>query len=294
MTAISAGRAPVVHDAYEWCRRYTAEHTENFVVVSRWLPREMRPHFYAVYAFCRQTDDLGDEAEGDRLQLLDGWEQAFRDCLNGAGDNPSLIALHATMEAFSISEDLCLRLIEANRRDQGHVRFETFDDVLDYCEQSATPVGRMLLPVLGCTAEAGAQLSDATCIGLQLANFWQDIGRDLEQDRIYVPLEDLRLFGCSEALLRDREFDESFRRLMQFEVERARGFFRRGRALERMLSGRARSDLWLFRRGGEAVLDAIERCGFDVLSQRPVIPRSRRLRFLIQAGAQALRRKEAA
>jgi squalene synthase HpnC len=283
----------LVAEAYDWCREFTAVHIENFSVASLWLPRERRRHFHALYAFCRQTDDLGDLAPGDRLALLDNWEQRLLQAFDGDGDEePVFVALRQTALECSIPVSLFLRLIEANRRDQACVRFATFDDLLEYCSYSATPVGRMVLCALGYRDEARACLADATCIGLQLANFWQDVARDLEVGRVYIPVEDMTRFGVQERQLASAIAGEDFRRLMRFEVERARAFFRRGSGLERLVDRRARADIWLFRRGGESVLDAITAAGYDVLSRRPVVSPVRRLLLLAGAGLQLLRAGE--
>ena len=271
-------------EAYAWCRAYARAYSENFTVVSWVLPSDLRPHFFALYAFCRATDDLGDEADGDRLQLLDAWEQTLHACYSGERDAPLFKALGRTIDTCAIPEDLFLRLIEANRMDQRLVRFETYNDLHHYCAHSAAPVGRMVLAVLGYADERRQRLADAICFGLQLANFWQDVSVDLTKDRIYIPFEDLRRFGCSEDQLKQGVVNESFRNLIQFEVERARSFFMAGRGLEDLVDRRARLDVRLFREGGEAVLDAIERAKYDVLSQRPRVGRTTRAWTLVVSG----------
>jgi squalene synthase HpnC len=290
MTAPAARRGLDPSDArerkaYVWCRRYTLSHEENFTVVSWLLPKPLRPHFYAVYAFCRWTDDLGDEAEGDRLALLDDWEAELRACYEGKRSRPLFIALGRTVDACTIPQELFLRLIEANRIDQRKQRFRDIDELLWYCEHSATPVGRMVLHVLGYHDERRMQLADATCIGLQLANFWQDVSVDLRKGRIYLPQADMRLFGYNEAALQTGVVNAAFRELMHFEVERARGYFRRGKALEPLIDRRARVDISLFRLGGEAVLDAIEQVHYDVLTSRPRASRTTKVRLGLEVCA---------
>jgi squalene synthase HpnC len=272
-------------NAYAWCRRYTLAHEENFTVVSWLLPKPLRPHFYAVYAFCRWTDDLGDEAAGDRLALLDAWEAELRACYEGKRSRPLFIALGRTVETCAIPQELFLRLIEANRIDQRKQRFRDIDELLWYCEHSATPVGRMVLHVLGYHDERRMRLADATCIGLQLANFWQDVSVDLRKGRIYLPQADMRLFGYDEAALQVGVVNAAFRELMRFEVERARGYFRRGKRLEALVDRRARVDISLFRLGGEAVLDAIEQFHYDVLTSRPRASRTTKVRLALEACA---------
>lgn len=271
--------------AYDWCRSYARQHDENFTVVSWFLPRDLRPHFFALYAFCRYTDDLGDEAEGDRLRLLDEWEHELRACYEGERTSQIFIALGATIDQHEIPPAPFLRLIEANRMDQSVSRFETYDDLLHYCRHSATPVGRMVLYVLGYRDEERQHLADATCIGLQLANFWQDVSVDLREGRVYIPQEDMQRFDYGEDELRDGVVDDRFRALMRFEVERARALFGEGRELERIVDRRARPDVRLFRAGGEAVLDAIESAGYDVLSRRPRVSKTKKLWMAATHGA---------
>jgi squalene synthase HpnC len=269
---------PVAHarDAYEWCRRYTRARDENFTVVSWFLPRDLRPHFFALYAFCRWTDDLGDEASGDRPAQLDAWERELLACFEGRRERPLFVALGETVERFAIPPEPFRRLIEANRIDQRVSRYETYGDLVRYCEHSATPVGRMVLHVLGYRDEERGRLADATCTALQLANFWQDVSVDLEKGRIYIPLEDIRAFGYSEAELRAGVANGPFRALMRFECDRARALFERGQELEELVDRRAQLDVRLFRIGGEAVLGAIEAADYDVLSARPRVSKARK------------------
>ena len=242
-------RPTTPREAYRWCERYARRHDENFTVVSFLLPKKLRRHFFAVYSFCRYTDNLGDEAEGDRLALLDAWEQDLLDAVAGNPRRPLLIALARTIERCEIPLDPFLRLIEANRIDQRVSRFATYEDVLTYCSYSATPVGQMVLAVLGYRDAERIALSDQTCIGLQLANFWQDVSVDIEKGRIYLPQEDLQRFGVDEEQIIERRFDERFRALMRFEVERARACFAEGRKLEKRVSRSVRTDIRLYRLG---------------------------------------------
>ena len=278
-------RAAPPREAYRWCERYARRHDENFTVVSLFLPRRLRRHFFAVYAFCRYTDNLGDEAEGDRLALLDAWERELREAVAGEASRPLQVALARTIARCEIPLDPFLRLIEANRIDQRVSRFETYDDLLQYCRYSATPVGEMVLAVLGYRDAERVALSDATCIGLQLANFWQDVSVDIGKGRIYLPQEDLRRFGCVEEQIVEGRFDERSRELMRFEVGRARALFAEGSALERRVARSVRTDLRLFRLGGEAILDAIEAAGYDTLSARPRVTRARKARLALASGA---------
>jgi squalene synthase HpnC len=232
---------------------------------------------YAVYAYCRGVDDLGDEAAGDRLALLDEWEAELRRCYDGTPADPRFVALADTIRRFDMPPEPFLRLVEANRRDQRQARYETFDELLDYCAYSANPVGRLVLRVFGYSDGERATLSDATCTALQLTNFWQDVVRDFAMGRVYLPLQDMADFGVSESDLAARRASRAFRELLRFEVERTRDYFRRGLPLIGSVRGRLRVDLRLFTLGGLAVLDAIERQRYDVLRRRPTVSKTQRV-----------------
>lgn len=287
MTAHAARTAAAdeLRAAYDWCRGYARTRDENFTVVSWFLPRALRPHLFALYAFCRWTDDLGDEAAGDRLALLDDWERDLRAALAGRSTGPLLTALARTAWKYAIPRELFLRLIEANRIDQRKQCYATIDELYDYCSYSATPVGRMVLHVLGYSDEQRLKLADQTCIGLQLANFWQDVAVDLGKGRIYLPQADMQRFACSENDLRDSVANTEFRRLIRFEVDRAHACFAQGRELESLVARRVRTDVSLFRLGGEAVLDAIRDAQYDVLSRRPRVSKAHKAALALQVAA---------
>jgi len=269
-------------EAYACCQRLAARHYENFTVVSWLLPRALRPHMYAVYAYCRGVDDLGDEAEGDRMALLDDWEAELQRCYNGTPQHPAFLALQETVRRFGIPREPFLRLIEANRMDQRISRYRTYDDLLGYCENSANPVGHLVLYLFGYRDEKRQRLSDATCTALQLTNFWQDVRRDLGKGRIYIPLEDMERFGYSEGDLLEGRFDGRFRALMEFQVQRTRALFREGLELIPKVRGRLKLDLRLFSLGGLAVLDAIEAIRYDVLHRRPTLSKARKAWLVVR------------
>ena len=269
-----------LEESYASCARLAKSHYENFTVVSRLLPRDMRGHLYAVYAFCRFVDDLGDEYAGDRLLALDEWERDFLECYEGTPGHPYLLALQHTIRRFDIPRGPFLKLIEANRMDQRTTRHPTYEDLLYYCDRSANPVGHLVLYVFGYRDAERQRLSDCTCTALQLTNFWQDVARDLAIGRIYIPSEDMARFACTEEELARGHATEGFQRLMAFEVERARRLFREGLSLVDTLEGRLKLDVALFSRGGMAVLDAIERQGYDVLRRRPTLSRMAKMRLM--------------
>ena len=275
--------------AARWCEVYARRQYENFTVVSRFLPAPLRPAMFTVYAFCRFTDDLGDAAgdgPADRLALLDAWEaetdRAFAEA-GAAPRHPIGVALRRVAQDAPLNPDAFRRLIEANRIDQRQSRYQTFADVLHYCDHTANPVGEMVLALFGHTDAERLRLSDATCTALQLANHWQDVARDYRLGRVYLPLDDLARFGVEEAQIPEKRCDANFRALMRFEVDRAESFFREGLPLIDMVARPLRVDLQLFTDGGRAVLRAIERQNYDVLHQRPTVSNPHKLWLLVRA-----------
>ena len=285
----SAQNAQEVRDAQDWCQRYTREHRENFTVVSWFLPRELRGPMFAVYAFCRYTDNLGDEAAGDRLALLDEWEAELRAAFDGSPSHPIGVALADLARRKPLEPDPFLRLIEANRLDQTRTRYADFQELLGYCRLSANPVGEMVLALWEITDDERRKLSDATCTALQLANHWQDVRRDWRAGRLYLPLDDLRRFGLSEddlaAQIAAGRANRAFRDLMRFQVDRAEAYFRAGDALVRLVPRELAVDLRLFGDGGRAALQAIERRDYDVLTARPRVSSARRAWLALRAAA---------
>ncbi len=276
----TGGLPPTVEQSFELCGRLARSHYENFSVATRLVPPLLRRHFYAVYAFCRGVDDLGDEASGDRLSLLDGWKRQLELCYSGVPQHPYFIALQNTIETFDISPDPFLKLIEANRRDQITKRYSTYAQLLDYCDHSANPVGRIVLTVFGYRDSELHSLSDHTCTALQLTNFWQDVSRDYDNGRIYLPQSEMTEFDVTEPMIAGRVATAEFKRLLRFEVARTRDLFRLGAPLVNRVTRTARVDIALFTAGGLAVLRKIERQGYDVLSSRPELSKAQKGRLL--------------
>jgi squalene synthase HpnC len=266
------GRVPVSRaEALAYCARLTADHYENFSVVTWLTPREHRPAFQSIYAFCRWSDDLGDEV-GDptrSLELLDWWKAELRAMYEGEVHHPVMVALQETVRRYEIPIAPFEALIDAFSQDQTVTEYDSYDQLLDYCTRSANPVGHLVLHVAGAYTEENAVLSNATCTALQLANFWQDVARDLAMGRIYLPREDRQRFDYSEADLRSLRFTKAFADLMEFELERTRGLFEKGRPLVRRIPGALAVDVDLFTRGGLAILDRIKALNYDVLTTRP-------------------------
>src|ERR1700716_4315922 len=286
-------KVPTLGEAREYCRRLARSHYENFSVASWFLPERLRQHFFNVYAYCRISDDLGDEV-GDTavsLQLLDQWETELNACYEGHHTRPRhpvFVALAETVRKFEIPKHEFADLLTAFRQDQSVTRYETFNDLLGYCRYSANPVGRLVLYLCGYRDAERQQLSDATCTALQLANFWQDVGRDLDKGRIYIPLEALAAHGLSEDDIVARRFDARYVSLMKELIARTRGLFEQGMPLAGRVDSALRVDIEMFSRGGLAVLDSIEAIGYNTLQHRPSIPKSKQMQLLIRALFQRL------
>lgn len=280
--------------SYKFCRELAISHYENFTVASLLIPKRKRDNIYAIYAYCRIVDDIGDEASSDfpfltdpnvevnweewseserRLHLLDYWESQLTLCYTGTPSNPVMYALQDTIHSFAIPITPFIKLILANRLDQDQYRYETFEDLLNYCEYSANPVGQIFLHLFGYDDELRQRYSDLTCTGLQLVNFLQDIKTDFLRGRIYMPQEDMAYFGYSEDELSKNIENQNFQRLMKFESSRAHQYLNQGYKLIDYLNGPIRLDVALFSRGGSAVLKSIERSEYKVLMSRPKLSR---------------------
>ncbi len=277
--------APSLLEAQEYCRQLARSHYENFSVATSFLPKQLRQDFLNVYAYCRISDDLGDEV-GDpasSLALLDEWQAELDACYQGNPRHPVFVALVETVKKFSIPKHEFSDLLVAFRQDQTVTRFETFTDLLAYCRYSANPVGHLVLYLCGYSDPQRQQLSDYTCTALQLANFWQDVSVDYAKGRIYLPLEDLRRYAVKEEDLAQNWNTVTFCEMMKFEVQRARELFQLGLPLVKKVDSHLAVDLDLFTRGGLEILNAIERQHFAVLGHRPVISKPRKLALLARA-----------
>ena len=265
------------------CLRLAHEHYENFTVLSWLTPQALRPHRAALYAFCRTVDDLGDEGDGgagDRLARLDAFESELDEALAGRGRGLLFRALGETIGRLDLPREPFARLIEANRIDQRRPRQPTFDDVLQYCEHSANPVGRLVLMLHGYGDDERFALSDATCTALQLANFWQDLARDFAVGRIYLPQDEMAAHGVLDEDLGASSASDRLRELVRIQVDRAHELFVEGLPLIDRVRGRLRVELALFSRGGLAVLDAIRAQGYDTLKARPTVSSGAKRRLI--------------
>ena len=274
-------------EAERYTRWLATHHYENFGVVSWLLPRHLHQHFYNVYAYCRWSDDLGDEIP-DRaraLALLSAWEEDLRHIWRHGEEpcHPVLIALRETVRAKHTPLRHYLDLLRAFRQDQKTQRYATWDAVLGYCAYSANPVGRLVLHLCDYRDQERQRLSDFTCTALQLANFWQDVSRDLDKGRIYIPLDELLRHGLGEGDILARRFDSRYVELMKSLIARTRELFDSGLPLARRVDSELRTDIELFSRGGIAILDAIEASGYNTLSHRPALSKWTKVQLLGRA-----------
>jgi len=270
-------------DALAYTRWLATHHYENFQIVSFLLPKHLHQDFYNVYSYCRWADDLGDEIGNtqESLRLLDWWSSELDRMYAGEARHPVFVALRGTVEKYEIPKQPFADLVRAFIQDQTVARYQTWEGVLDYCVYSANPVGRLVLYLCGYSDAERQRLSDATCTGLQLANFWQDVTVDQLKDRVYLPLDLLARHNYTVEELFAHQYDDRFREAMREACARAREFFMTGLPLARMVNKRLSVDLDLFSRGGLCILDKIAQQDYDVLSRRPSISKVERVRLLV-------------
>ncbi len=275
---------PTLAEAKAWCHRLATTHYENFHVATRFLPRRLRPHFESLYSYCRVSDDLGDEVASPdiALRLLATWGQMLDQAFDAPEESrhPVFVALRETIVASDLPREPFADLLRAFREDQVKTHYETWDEAVVYSRNSANPVGRLVLLVCGYRDEERALLSDKICTGLQLANFWQDVVRDADIGRRYVPWEYMERFGVDEGQIEGRVFTPEFGAMMHALVDRTRALLVEGGALSATVDPELAVTLDLFRKGGEAILDGIAQQGFDTLRGRPVVSKRRKLLLL--------------
>ncbi len=288
-TACAALIATVDTAAAEAVTRHLAHsHYENFSVVSILLPKRLRQDFCNIYAFCRVADDLSDEVDDrtESLRLLEQFRCMTTACYAGETSTALFTALAGTIRKHDIPIEPFLNLIDAFEQDQRISRYESFEQVVEYCRRSADPVGRLVLYLCGYRDEPRQILSDKICTALQLTNFWQDVRRDiLERDRIYLPGDSMKKFGVDEAQIREGRISQKYRDLIRFEVDRTAEWFDQGEALLLLLGKSVRPQISLFAKGGRAILEAIRRQNYDTLSARPSLSKWQKGRLILSAMA---------
>ncbi|HRJ86922.1 MAG TPA: squalene synthase HpnC [Ignavibacteria bacterium] len=288
---ITVNKDELYNSSFKYCEDIAKGHYENFPVASLLLPKDKRKYVYAIYAFARAADDFADEEgiEGGapkRVALLDEWNQKLKDCYNGKAYDPIFIALGKTVQDCRIPIKPLEDLLSAFKQDVVKSRYNTFDEVLDYCTRSANPVGRLVLMIFGCHDDEFFKYSDKICTALQLTNFWQDVEVDLRKDRIYLPEEDIKQFGYSYRQLEMKQDNENFRVLMKYEAERTQAIFDEGKKLIEMTAGNADTmklskELKLTWLGGTTILAKLKEIDYNVLNQRPTISAFDKLRIFL-------------
>jgi squalene synthase HpnC len=278
---------PTLEEAKAWCQRLTGSHYENFHVATFFLPKAVKPHFESIYAYCRVSDDLGDEVASPEiaLRLLDAWKGMLDECYDQPerSRHPVFVALRETIVACDLPRELFSDLLLAFKADQVKTHYNTWEELLEYSRYSANPVGRLVLLVCGYREESLALLSDKVCTALQLANFWQDTVEDAERGRRYIPAEAMERFNVDEGQIEGRVFTPAFAAMMEMLVARTRVMLMEGGEISKHVDKELAVTLDLFRKGGEAILNGITAQKYDVLRGRPVVTKVMKLRLL--AGA---------
>ena len=275
---------PTIEQARLWCRQLATTHYENFHVATWFLPERVRPHFESVYAYCRVSDDLGDEVATPEIgmRLLTTWGEMLDECYEAPerSRHPVFVALRETIMACELPKSLFADLLRAFRQDQMVTHYQTWEELLEYSRYSANPVGRLVLLVCGYRDEERARLSDKVCTALQLANFWQDVVEDADRGRRYLPAEYMDVFGVEDGQLAGRVFTPEFRAMMKALVDRTRAMLHEGGAITGTVDRELAVTLNLFRKGGDAILDGIAGQDYDTLRGRPVVTKVRKALLL--------------
>ena len=276
---LGSASPPALQDAEAFCRQIATGHYENFSVISWLVPRPLRQDFANVYAFARWSDDLADESPSPEAAAaaLSAWREELEACAQGAPRHPILVALGATIRRHTLAVEPFHDLLDAFVQDQRVVRYESREELIDYCRRSANPVGRIVLALGGCRDPQRQAESDAICTGLQLVNFWQDIRRDRVAGRIYLPADDMRRHGVCETDLDAPQACPALRHLLAEEVAWAESCFEEGQPLARLAPRSLRPAIAAFAGGGRAVAAAIRRAEYDTLSRRPVVSKATKL-----------------
>lgn len=286
--------APSLEESLLYCKKLAESHYENFHVATRFLPTKLRPHFHAIYAYCRISDDLGDEVHDTQLalHLLEQWGVMLQEAYDTPEKmrHPVFIALRQTIIACNIPRQPFLDLLVAFRQDQDKNTYATLEEVAEYSRYSANPVGRLVLYACGYHEESLLGYSDTLCTALQYANFWQDVGEDLkERNRIYLPMDAMERFGVTVAQLREGKITPQYRAMLAELASRTYSMMQEAAPLEQNVDRELAGTLYLFRRGGMAILDAIAAQNFDTITRRPVVTKYRKVRLLLEVVMQRIR-----
>tara|TARA_Y100001970_G_scaffold28313_2_gene34640 strand:- start:1739 stop:2695 length:957 start_codon:yes stop_codon:yes gene_type:complete len=270
-----------ISKCFEECKKFTQQNYENFTIGSKFIPKDIRKHFYSIYTFCRITDDIGDESSGNRVKNLRIFEKELDKCYISRSSHPYFIALENTIKTFRIKKYLLKRIITANFIDQKKQSFQTYSELLDYCIYSANPVGRIILQLLSCSNKNNIFLADKICTALQITNFLQDIKRDTENNRIYIPISDLNKFNISTKEIKEKKYSLKFKKMMQFQVTRTKKLFEDGYKLINFVDKNLVLDISLFTMGGLSILSKIEKNNFDTITKRPTLSKLDKIKIFI-------------
>jgi squalene synthase HpnC len=278
---------PTLAEAQAWCKHLATTHYENFHVATLFLPAALRPHFHSIYAFCRASDDLGDEVAdtATATRLLGQWRAMLHECFEQpkASRHPVFVALQPTIAACKLPREPFDDLISAFEEDQIVTHHASIASLERYSRYSANPVGRLVLLTAGYRSPECFALSDDICTALQLANFYQDVVEDDERGRRYLPGDIMARFNVTDAQIHERRFDENFRSMMKYLVDVTQTRLTRGERIVQCVDRDLAATLTLFARGGHAILDAIAARGYDTLGRRPVVTKAVKIRLLLGA-----------
>ncbi|NOG97415.1 MAG: squalene synthase HpnC [Ignavibacteriae bacterium] len=275
-----------IEKAYKNAIEFTKSHYENFPVISVFVKKSLRKHVAVFYQFARQADDIVDEGEkkfDEKISQLDEYEDCLNNAFNNNFQNEFWAAVKNTVDLFNLSPKNFKDLLKAFRQDITKSRYHDFTELLNYCSNSANPVGRVILELNNIHDENLLQYSDDICTALQLTNFWQDVSIDFEKDRIYLPLNDMKEFGIREKDIEQKKYGENFKKLMKLEIDRTRKLFFEGRKLIKHLPGRLKYQIYWTVLGGEKILDKIERNDYNSLNLRPRLFKTDYIQLLIKS-----------
>ncbi len=275
-----------VENSYKKALEYTKTHYENFPVVSFLIPRELQKDVAIIYWFARTADDFADEgnfSEKERLENLDKFERRLSNSLNGKPGDEFDLALAEAISSRKLSPENFYNLLKAFKQDVVKKRYTNFSEVLEYCKNSANPVGRLILELFDIRSEKAFQYSDNICTALQLTNFYQDVKIDYAKGRIYFPIDEMEKFGVTENMFVMNENTRNLQELVKFNIERTRGLFLSGRHLFEYLSGRLRVEITWTVFGGVAILDKIEKNNYNVLNKRPTLNKLDFIRLFLKS-----------
>ncbi len=260
--------------AYQDAINFTKSHYENFPVISYLIKKELRKHTAVIYQFARQADDITDEGNllpEQRLKLLDEYEDELKKCLSGKYKNGFWFALSNTIKKKHLSQENFYNLLKAFKQDITKKRYENYNELLNYCKNSANPVGRIILELHGIKDKNVLKYSDDICTALQLTNFYQDVNIDFQKGRIYIPKDEMQQYEVEEHIFEIKENNSKFQALIKFEVERVEKLFISGRNLLRHLPFMLKIQILLTIKGGETILKKIKKYNYNVLNKRPIL-----------------------